>query len=572
MSFLYKFYSTLFVGFFVIVTPLHLSAKTVISLKDSLLNTYKSIKSDTERVKVLLQLSNLTNCDDSINKVRFVQSAEAIARKTGWAKGELEANIALGQFYFNCTKQYEISISFFSKNLSISQNTNDTFSLVFAMESIAKNYEKLGHHDQSLFHLSKGLSLNANPALNMGILGDMGVIYNSIGDYRQALICYNRSLAILDSQMHTNHKAQQLDTLTRGGLLLNIGDIYLSMSQTEKALENYNSGLKLGIALKDDFLKCFSALGIGKAYYFKKSYTEAIKNFEVALVGSRSLKEPMYEAGILDQLANVHIATGDIGKAEQYAEASLKIAESNGFNEQLPKTYTTLGKLLSLRGNHSVAVNYLQKALGYCHQAKALEDEKNVWEALSNVYKKMQLPAKALEAFEHFISLRDSVYSIDKANELVRIDLQAGFNKKQVADSLSQAAKYELKMQKQQVLTYSGFVGLVLVLLLSFFIYRNYHTQKKYNQLLSKEKERHLQHIEAQSNVLTDIAYTQSHEIRGPVSTLLGLVEIFNYDDPADPENKEVLEGIASVTKRLDKIVTEVVNKENIVHNKGKES
>ncbi len=537
---------------------------------DSLKSAFKKNISDTDRINLLIQLSTNTDCADSLIKLKFLLDADVIVQKISWREGKMKTNSGLGEYYFSCKKDYIRAIDYHQKSFEIATLLNLHLETAFSLVQIAKSHDILGQHDLALEKLSSALALNVNSSTNMGILGDMGVIYNSIGDYRQALICYNRSLAKLDSQMHTSHKAQQLDTLTRGGLLLNIGDIYLSMSQTEKALENYNSGLKLGIALKNDFLKFFSVLGIGKAHYFKKNYPEAIKNFEAALAGSRSLKQPMYEAGILDQLANVYIATGDISKAEHYAEASLKIAESNGFNEQLPKTYTTLGKLLSLRGNHSVAVNYLQKALGYCHQTKALEDEKNVWDALSNVYKKMQQPAKALDAFEHFISLRDSVYSIDKANELVRIDLQAGFNKKQVADSLSQAAKYELKMQKQQVLTYSGFVGLVLVLLLSFFIYRNYHTQKKYNELLSKEKERHLQHIEAQSNVLTDIAYTQSHEIRGPVSTLLGLVEIFNYDDPADPENKEVLEGIASVTKRLDKIVTEVVNKENDVHNKGK--
>ncbi len=538
---------------------------------DSLYKIYIKCVSDTEKINTLLRISEISECNDSMN--RCISSCEALklSEKIGWDNGKLRSNYLQGSYFFSCKRNYPKAIGFYLNNIAIAQKLGDTISSINALEYTAKCYEALGKHDQSLNYLAKAMSLNYSPSLDIGILGDMGVIYNSIGDYRQALICYNKSLAILDCQMRTHAKAQQLDTVTRGGLMLNIGDIYLSMSQADKALENYRNGYLIGESVHSDGLKFFSALGIGKAYYFKKDYAEAIKNFETALTGSRSLKQPMYEAGILDQLANVYIATGDIGKAEQYAEASLKIAESNGFNEQLPKTYTTLGKLLSLRGNHGVAVNYLQKALGYCHQAKALEDEKNVWEALSNVYKKMQQPAKALEAFEHFISLRDSVYSIDKANELVRIDLQAGFNKKQVADSLSQAAKYELKMQKQQVLTYSGFVGLVLVLLLSFFIYRNYHTQKKYNQLLSKEKERHLQHIEAQSNVLTDIAYTQSHEIRGPVSTLLGLVEIFNYDDPADPENKEVLEGIASVTKRLDKIVTEVVNKENIVHNKGKE-
>lgn len=128
---------------------------------------------------------------------------------------------------------------------------------------------------------------------------------------------------------------------------------------------------------------------------------------------------------------------------------------------------------------------------------------------------------------------------------------------------MNQEMVYRGNIERQRMLTYSGFTGLVLVLLLAFFIYRNYKIQKKYNELLSREKKRHLAHIEAQSNVLSDIAHIQAHQVRGPVSTILGLVHIFNYDDPTDPMNKQVMEWIASTTEKLDNVVKEVIIKEN---------
>ena len=373
--------------------------------------------------------------------------------------------------------------------------------------------------------------------------------------------------------MRSKKRADEQDTVTKGGLLLNIGDIYLAMSQTDEALKNYNDVYELGKHINSRILQFFSVMAIGKAYYFKKNYPSTIKNLELALADSRELKQTKYETSILDQLANAYLAIGQIDKAQSYASASLRIAEKNNFIEQFPKTFTTLSKLLSLQNDYKGSVVYLQKALEYCSKTMALEDETKTWEALSNTYEKMDQPGKALAAYRHFISLRDSLYNIDKAKELVRIDLQAGFNSKQLADSLlqvKQAKKYELKMQRQQGITYSVGIGLVMVMLLSFFIYRNYNTQKKYNELLSKEKANHLAYIEAQSNTLTDIAHIQSHDIRGPVSTLLGLVKVFNFDDPNDPDNKEVVEGIATVTERLDRIVTDVVSKENIIHSKEK--
>ena len=152
---------------------------------------------------------------------------------------------------------------------------------------------------------------------------------------------------------------------------------------------------------------------------------------------------------------------------------------------------------------------------------------------------------------------------VEISNNFTRKELEISFKKEQEIESLRQEGVYGKKIERQKVLTYCVSAGLALVLLLAFFIYRNYHTQKKYNDLLSKEKKRHLEHIEAQSNVLSDIAHTQAHDVRGPVATILGLVQVFNYDDPADPMNKQVMEWIGATTEKLDTVVKEVILKEN---------
>ena len=116
----------------------------------------------------------------------------------------------------------------------------------------------------------------------------------------------------------------------------------------------------------------------------------------------------------------------------------------------------------------------------------------------------------ALPTFRHYIIIRDSVYNIAMANEFTRQELDFGYKSKLLAEKLD----YDKKVAPQQMLTYSGFAGLVLVLLQSFFIYHNYNTQKKYNELLHHEKQGHLDHIEAQDTVLMDIAHIQSHKVR----------------------------------------------------------
>ena len=77
------------------------------------------------------------------------------------------------------------------------------------------------------------------------------------------------------------------------------------------------------------------------------------------------------------------------------------------------------------------------------------------------------------------------------------------------------------------------------------------------------EQRKHMLQIEEQNRVLMEIAAIQSHKVRGPVATILGLGQFFNYDDLGDPVNKTLMEGIQKVSEDLDVIIREVVRKSN---------
>jgi PAS domain S-box-containing protein len=77
------------------------------------------------------------------------------------------------------------------------------------------------------------------------------------------------------------------------------------------------------------------------------------------------------------------------------------------------------------------------------------------------------------------------------------------------------------------------------------------------------EQRKHLMKIEQQNTALREIAFIESHKVRGPVATILGLAQFFNYDSLEDPLNKEIMEGILKVSLDLDGIIREVVRKSN---------
>ncbi len=68
----------------------------------------------------------------------------------------------------------------------------------------------------------------------------------------------------------------------------------------------------------------------------------------------------------------------------------------------------------------------------------------------------------------------------------------------------------------------------------------------------------HMQRIEQQNRRLKKIAWLQSHRMRHPVATIMGMAELFNTSDPTDPLNLELINNIKEVAGKLDEIIHEV--------------
>lgn len=75
------------------------------------------------------------------------------------------------------------------------------------------------------------------------------------------------------------------------------------------------------------------------------------------------------------------------------------------------------------------------------------------------------------------------------------------------------------------------------------------------------EKQQSLNRIEQQNNMLMEIASIHSHNVRGPLATIMGLASMFNEKDVTDPDNVLIIEGIKVASENLDKIVTDIVQK-----------
>ncbi len=79
------------------------------------------------------------------------------------------------------------------------------------------------------------------------------------------------------------------------------------------------------------------------------------------------------------------------------------------------------------------------------------------------------------------------------------------------------------------------------------------------------ERRKYVNTIEQQNERLKHIAWLHSHKVRSEVARILGMAEIFNKENYADPSNKIILENVRTVCNDLDKVIREVNKQTQLV-------
>jgi len=68
--------------------------------------------------------------------------------------------------------------------------------------------------------------------------------------------------------------------------------------------------------------------------------------------------------------------------------------------------------------------------------------------------------------------------------------------------------------------------------------------------------------------MLKEIAWIQSHKVRGPVASILGLTELIQVET-LNNSNREIFDYIKQATIDLDKVIKDIVGKTNKITGSG---
>lgn len=467
---------------------------------DSLQQELSQTKTRSERIKLLNILGEQVSCKKQ-QKFKYINEARTLSKKANNEIGLMKAEYNLGLYYQVNNQDYSLAIEWLENSLSLAKQNKQIDQIRKCYSTIADCYQILGENGKALLQLKKVLELDIDRDNRIQTLGNSGAIYAQIGDYPQALEHYNKAYALLNEDINTLAKPTVKDSLTLMGLKYQIAQIHVATADFERALLSFQEIRKLSKNINNSPFDLVVNIGIGDVYYKKgevatsiQYYNEAEKVLDFQKYRPKVKRNKRTQILIKQGFAYLKINKAD--SALYYAKKALSIANGDNNNKplynELPRAYTLAGQAYSAIGKYNIALDYLNEAIASSKKTGAIESESIALLELSNIYNKTGKPQAALNAYHLHIQLRDSVYSTAKLEELTRLGMQGDFDRQRFSDSIrveeeKAIAKYQL--QKQRWLTYSGFAGVLLLLLISFIVYRSLRHVKKANKIISRAKD-----------------------------------------------------------------------------------
>lgn len=320
-----------------------------------------------------------------------------------------------------------------------------------------------------------------------------GVVYKNKGEYKTAIEKHLQALQI---------KEEQNDTTGRAIAYNDIGILYKQMKNLPKALECYRQSNKL-LRLVGRMNGVSLTYGnIGTIYSELNNYDSALFYYNKALQIAEEIQNKNALTTAYSNIGEIYGKKGNSAKALEYFKKSLVIDTENNDEYGMIYSYTNCGNALKDLGQYREALENFEKAEKLCTDNDAKPLLKDLYYAMAESYKKSNDPNRAYEFLSRYTKLNDSILNKETSQQMAELDTkyQTAKKDKELISKDAEIKTQQADASRKAIQRNAILAGLLLVLLLAFFIYRGYREKKSANLEMTKQKEI----IEEKNKEITD--------------------------------------------------------------------
>jgi len=467
-------------------------------LKD--LNSERYNKNDSNRVKQLIRLTwGYMDNGNADTGLQYGEQALNLALKLNWNKGIQYVYGAIAEIYMG-KRQHEKAIEYYEKAIVIGKERGDYGPVSSDISNIATIYYQTGDYKKSLQRFFEALKISEEHDYKSNIahiLNGIGLCYKDQGYYPQALEYHLKALNVF---------VQIGEKKSIAASYIYIANVYLNESDPHTALTNFDSALKIYKGIENIAGIAYSYGSIGNAYEQQQDFDSSLKYFQSALKLSYDSEDKNLSAKMIGNIGKAYYAQHKYSAALEYFEACLKILNEQGdkvgiaesddligdcyiaiMNEEAagdsklttivsPDKYMAAVKIPSGKADLlRAAFDHYRAGLAISREINALSFMQRAYTGLAAAYKQDNDFKKALDYADSSRSVKDSLFSKENSEKIVRLSMKNEYDKQHFTDSLKNIQNIQsanFKLQKQKWILYSAICIFVLVVVSVVFLQR----------------------------------------------------------------------------------------------------
>ncbi len=396
----------------------------------------------------------------------------------------------------------------------IVKSTNDSLKVLLQIELSQHNLlssENSIKIKQEALQLSKKINSHYLQAICFQSLGNYYL--NAKSDFNSSLVNFLEAIKVCDKHNFTNLK---------GKVFIGLAGLYLKKEDFATAEKYYLQGIEIKEIENDPNELGDAYNNFGNFYNDIADYPNALRYYQKSLAIRLKQNDTLSIAVCYDNIANAYSARGaasntnsDFALAENYYKKALSAFLTLNDKLELAICYLNLSEfyfekseLFNSVSDKNIALENCLKGLELSKEIGFKEGEAAAYGNLSQIYENSNQPDLALAYYKRHKQVSDSINSLESNKHIAELQMRYDVDKKDNEITILNKDKkiQASELNRQKIVRNSFIGGFILVVIFSFFLYRNYTEKKKVNMQLSIAKSL----IEDKNKNITDsINYAQ---------------------------------------------------------------
>ena len=418
---------------------------------------------------------------------------------------------------YNFTEEYEFdsALVWFSSALDLYREAKDLDRIYKSLFNLAYIHYQIYEYDKALeyFHQSMDevAEVRDDDSLRAVILDWISLQYLYSGAYGEAIKNQLQSIQIREELSDSAGLAESYYSM---------GDIFNHQKKMEESHQYFNKCIHLAERFNQNHL-IYGALGsIGGLYIEEDKWDSAYVYSRRALQLAEAEGMEYGIAYSSSALGNYHLEMEQYDSARYFFERAAEIAQRMGEAGEIANAHLGLGRVCHAEGQTDLALGHFKEALRISRQYELNDVLEDIFEKVSKYFYDIEMYDSAFLYQQKLAALKDSLFQ--ERNESTMSTLEARYGILQ-QESAQQQLLLKKDKQIEQMTMWGAIIMLLLVLALTWTLYRNYRNQKQTNAILELNNSM----IRAQNDKLLmynedlkQFAYATSHDLKQPLRTI----------------------------------------------------